>query len=50
MVQLTSIVFLVHMEVKGKQNSLVTNILQNILFYVPQKKESHTSLERHESE
>ncbi len=25
-----------------------TNILQNIIFFVPQKKESHTGLELHE--
>ncbi len=29
---------------------LVTNILQNILFSVQQKKETHTDLERHEGE
>jgi len=31
------------------QNSLVTNIIQNI-FYVPQKTESHTDLKQHEGE
>ncbi len=36
------------MEVNGNWNFLVTNILQNILFHVPHKRESHTGLERHE--
>ncbi len=34
------------MEVNGNQNFLVTNILQNIFFHVPHKRESH--LEWHE--
>lgn len=29
-------------------NSLVTNILQYIFFYVSSKKENHTGLERHD--
>lgn len=33
------------MEVNGRQNCLVTNILENILFYVPQKKGYHKGLE-----
>ncbi len=37
------------MDVNGNQNGLVTNIRQNI-FYAPQKEESQTHLERHESE
>jgi len=32
------------MEVYGNRKCLVTNILQNITFYVPQKKDSHTGL------
>ncbi len=32
------------MEVYGNRKCLVTNILQNIAFYVPQKKDSHTGL------
>ncbi len=32
------------------KNSLVSNILQNIFFWVQQKKEMHTDLERHEVE
>ncbi len=32
--------------INGNQNSLVTNILQNIFFCVLHKKESHTGLER----
>ncbi len=31
-------------------NCLVTNIFQNIFFYVPQKKESHTRLEQYRGE
>ncbi len=31
-------------------NCLITSIPQNILFYVKHKKETHTSLERHEGE
>ncbi len=38
------------MEVNGIKNSLVTNNLQNIFFYVPQKKESHTGLKWLDSE
>ncbi len=38
------------LDVTGSQNCLVTNILQNILFYVPPKKEIHTGLEWHEAE
>ncbi len=34
----------------GTSNCLVTNFLQNILFYVPQKKGIHTGLEQHEGE
>ncbi len=34
----------------GTINCLITNILQNILFYLQQKKETHTGLERHEGE
>ncbi len=37
------------MEVNGNQNCLVSNILQRISCYVPQKIESHTGLE-HEGE
>jgi len=37
-------------EVNGNRNSLVTNILQNIVFCAPQKKETHTGLERHDGE
>ncbi len=37
------------MDVNVNQNGLVTNIRQNI-FYAPQKEESQTHLERHESE
>jgi hypothetical protein len=37
------------MEVNGV-NSLVTDILQNILFYVQLKKETHTGLKQHEGE
>ncbi len=36
------------MEVNGYVNSLVTNILQNIIFFVKQLKESHTGLEQFE--
>jgi len=36
------------MKVKGKQNWLITNILQNICFCVLQKKEIYIGLERHE--
>ncbi len=32
--------------INGNQNSLVTNILQNMFFCVLHKKESHTGLER----
>ncbi len=38
------------MDVNGSQNCLVTNIFQNIFFYVTEKKEIHTGLERHEAE
>ncbi len=31
----------------GSSNCLVINILQNIFFYVQQKKETHTGLEQH---
>ncbi len=33
------------MEVNRTQNGLITSFLQNILFCVPQKKETHTGLE-----
>ncbi len=33
------------LEVNKNWNGLVTNILQNIIFCVPQKKESHTASE-----
>ncbi len=36
------------MEVNGYVNSLFTNILQNIFFFVKQLKESHTGLEQFE--
>ncbi len=36
------------MDVNGNQNCLVTSILQNSFFIVPQKKQSHITLERHE--
>ncbi len=46
---MTSVVWTkIAMEVNG-ENSLVLHILQNI-FYVPQKKESHSVLKRHEGE
>ncbi len=32
----------------GTNNCLITSILQNILFYVQHKKETHTGLEQHE--
>ncbi len=32
------------MEVYGNRKCLVTNILQNIAFYVPQKKDNHSGL------
>jgi len=32
----------------GTINCLITSILQSILFYVQNKKETHTGLERHE--
>ncbi len=35
---LTSIVFFVQTEVNGQQTCLVTHILPNMFFYVPQKK------------
>ncbi len=34
----------------GTNNCLITSILQNILFYVQHKKETHTGLEQHEHE
>ncbi len=37
------------MEVNG-DHQLITSILQNILFYLQQKKETHTGLERQEGE
>ncbi len=43
--------FFVHiMEVNSNQSCLATNILQNIFFYVPQKKEIHKGLEQNEGE
>ncbi len=36
------------MEVSGTSKSLVTNILQNVLFCVKQKKEINTGLKQHE--
>ncbi len=40
------------MEIRGDHNCLVSHILQNIFFYVPQKKkkETHTALEQLEGE
>ncbi len=38
------------MDVNGNQNGLVTDILQNIFFYAPQKEESQTHLEWYECE
>ncbi len=38
------------MGVNGTQNCLVTNILQNTLFGVPEKKDTHTGLELNEGE
>ncbi len=32
------------------QNGLVTNVIQNIIFYVSHKKDNHTGLEQHEGE
>ncbi len=34
----------------GTNNCLIASILQNILFYVQHKKETHTGLEQHEHE
>ncbi len=34
------------MEINGDINCLVTHILQNIFFYIPQKEEIHTGLEQ----
>ncbi len=36
------------MKVNGNLQLFFTNILQNICFYVQQKKEIHTGLEQHE--
>ncbi len=34
----------------GTNNCLIISILQNILFYIQHKKETHTGLEQHEHE
>ncbi len=39
-----------YMEVNATSNCLVTTILQNLLFYVQKRKETHASLEEHEGE
>ncbi len=43
--KLVLVVFIHTMETKGHHNCFITNILQNIFFCVPQRKESHTGLE-----